>query len=210
MAESTRKKSESKLNRKKSQESENSGRRKSVSVDVATTPKIGELTKSKSKRLSTTKSVSTRNIDADNSQPKDKERRKSFSTKTLSTKNVNSSLEEELKPRRKSVKKEGNVAKDTFETEEPASKPKRKSVKKKDVDESKNDAINNKKKSNKHDSVKKVDKKPTDAKLKRKESSSGGKTSGKIEEDSRIVNHLYDDNIFDKARSLWAKKMGKS
>ena len=212
MAELTRKKSESKLNRKKSHESESSARRKSVVNDVATTLKGGELTKSKSKRLSTTKSVSTRNIDAEDSQQKDKERRKSLSTKTLSTRNVDSSLEEEMKPRRKLIKKKDDVAKDTSEAEEPASKPKRKSAKKKDsgANESKNDSANESKKINKRDSVKKADKKPTDAKLKRKESSSGGNAAGKIQEDSRIVNHLYDDNIFDKARALWSKKMGKS
>jgi hypothetical protein len=39
---------------------------------------------------------------------------------------------------------------------------------------------------------------------------STGVKSGKISEDSRVVNHLYDDNIFDSAKMFLRRKLGKS
>jgi hypothetical protein len=96
------------------------------------------------------------------------------------------------------------------------SAPKRKSVKDKAavVADSKTlgatDKIKNKEKmSGGQSPVKKTTKKPEATAKVRRQSSTGNK-AGKIEEDSRIVNHLYDDNIFDSCKMFFRKKLGKS
>jgi hypothetical protein len=66
------------------------------------------------------------------------------------------------------------------------------------------------KESNHAETTKKSNKVPGSKLTPPKRSLSTGTKTGKISEDSRVVNHLYDDNIFDSAKMFFRKKLGKS
>ena len=144
-----------------------------------------------------------------------KPRRKSITKKDTSGDESKNNIEKSLpESRRKSIKKS---EKDSKLSEEqlvtPPSKPRNKSIKKATNAEGEPRGGDKTKdlKNSKTKSEKKIDGNHKDSKTaKPKRQTSTGNKSGKIEEDSRIVNHLYDDNIFDSCKMFFRKKMGKN
>ena len=218
--------------RTKIQKSESNGRRESrkgaVSSGLSAVKK--EVTKPKSKPSSTQKRPQSSKHVNNNNAPKDDEKsrkckhestvKKNRQTDEVAPKHKKKSLSKggkdigEASTKMKSPKSQKDIVevstkskmkstentKDVTQASTLLSKPKQKpqTRKKNDIGGT---SVNKDKKSSRHESrPKSTSQSKTTPKIK----------SGKIEEDSRIVNHLYENNIFDSCKTFIKMKIAKS